>query len=222
MTTPVTTRRGVGRPRDAALQDRRREEILDQAATVFAEHGLAGTDVQWIADALRLSKGTIYHYFPSKRELFLAAVRRGVEQLRQHVDQCMRNTADPIDRIAAAVEQYLAFFAARRSLVELFLQERAEFKENHTPVYFEKRDQRKGPWRDLVAELIAAGRIRPMPVERVLNVLGDVLYGTMFTNHLSGRNQPFQEQAADIVDVIFNGVVTDGERLRRCRGVDVP
>ena len=47
-----------------------------------------------------------------------------------------------------------------------------------------------------------------MPVERVIDVLGDVLYGTMLTNHFAGREKPFEAQAQDILDVVFNGVLS--------------
>ena len=33
-----------------------------------------------------------------------------------------------------------------------------------------------------------------MPVERVIDVLGDLLYGTMFTNYFAGRDKHYREQ----------------------------
>ena len=51
-----------------------------------------------------------------------------------------------------------------------------------------------------------------MPLERVIDVLGDVLYGTMFTNHFAGRDKPFEAQAQDILDVVFNGILSEKER----------
>src|SRR4051794_29220948 len=103
-------KRGPGRPRDAALVERRREEILDTAAVVFARHGYPNTDVQFVADELGLAKGTIYRYFPSKQELFLAAVDRGVRLLWQTVDAAFDASADPLDQVAACVRAYLRYF----------------------------------------------------------------------------------------------------------------
>src|SRR6266576_1817616 len=85
-TTAVAPRNPRGRPKDAALQERRREQILEKATVVFAKHGYPNTDVQFVADPLGISKGTVYRYFPSKERLFLAAVKRGVERLKEHVD----------------------------------------------------------------------------------------------------------------------------------------
>jgi hypothetical protein len=54
-----------------------------------------------------------------------------------------------------------------------------------------------------------------MPVDRVTGVMGDLLYGTMFTNFLTGRRRPFEEQAADILDVMFIGILSDSEKKRQ-------
>jgi len=106
----LVAKRLPGRPPDEALQERRREAILKVAAQLFARHGFADTDVQWIADALSISKGTVYRYFPSKEKLFLAAVERGITRMRQHIDAARRGVTDRIDEIRAAVIAYLRFF----------------------------------------------------------------------------------------------------------------
>ena len=69
-------RKPRGRQRDAALSERRREEILDAAALAFAQRGFAGTEMQSIADAVGVSKGALYHYFPGKEAPDLPDDRR--------------------------------------------------------------------------------------------------------------------------------------------------
>lgn len=209
--SPALAKRG--RPRDEGLQERRREEILEKASTIFAKLGYPNTDVQFIADPLGISKGTIYRYFPSKEKLFLAAVERGVKRLQQHIDQAVAAEPDGLWQMAAAMRAYLAFFSRHPELAELFIQERAEFRDGHTPIYFALDDDCP-EWRTRLEELMDAGRIRRMPPERVMDVIGDLAHGTMFTNHLSGRKRPHEEQAAAILDIVFNGIVTGPERAR--------
>jgi AcrR family transcriptional regulator len=208
-------KRPPGRPKDEALLSRRREEILAAATQVFAGHGYPGTDVQVIADRLGVGKGTVYRYFPSKSALFLAAVDRGVRRLNERIEADTASLADPIDRIAQAVHSYLAFFAENRELVELFIQERAEFKDRKQPVYFEQQDASCGPWDDLICKLIAEGRLRHMPLNELRDVTGDLLYGTIFANHFARRSTPPRAQAEQILDLVFHGILTDRERKRR-------
>lgn len=64
----VPTRRG--RPRDPE----RLQRILAAAARQFHEHGLSGTSMDAIAAEAGVSKMTVYSHFPSKEDLFSAAV----------------------------------------------------------------------------------------------------------------------------------------------------
>jgi AcrR family transcriptional regulator len=203
-----------GRPADPDLCANRTEQILDAAMRLFAKHGYDGADTQLLADELGVGKGTLYRYFPSKKELFLAAADQVMRQMRDTIDDSIKDVADPLDRIAVAVRTYLRFFADHPDYVELLMQERARFKDRKEPTYFQHRKANIERWRLFYRELIAAGRIRQMPVERITDVFGGVLYGTMFTNYFIGNRKPIEEQAEDILDVVFRGILSDEERAR--------
>jgi AcrR family transcriptional regulator len=53
-------------------------DILKAAERRFVKHGTAKTNLEEIARDLRIAKSTIYHYFPSKEELFLAVVKKQI------------------------------------------------------------------------------------------------------------------------------------------------
>jgi AcrR family transcriptional regulator len=211
----VTLSKKPGRPSDDALRESRCEQILKVAAELFARHGYAGTDTQLLADKLGVGKGTIYRYFPSKEELFLAAADRVMRQLKIQVDGAIKDIADPLDQIAEAIRAYLAFFAEHPDYVELLMQERAQFKDRKESTYFQHAKNNVERWWDLYRDLIAQGRIRQMPVERITEVLSQLCYGTMFTNYFKGQRKPFAEQARDILDVVFHGILSDRERHAR-------
>ena len=198
-----------------AREVQRREQILDAATKLFAEHGYADTDTQLLADRLRVGKGTLYRYFPSKRELFLAAADRGMRRLCEYIDNGIAHIQDPPERIAQVVRLYLTFFADHPELCELLIHERALFKDRKKPTYIEYREANRERLRVLYRSYIAEGQIRDMPVDRMLDVLGDLLYGTMFTNYFSGRQKSVEEQTRDILDVVFHGILSDVGRQRR-------
>jgi AcrR family transcriptional regulator len=205
------------RPNADSLWETRQEQILEAAAKLFAKHGYAETDTQLLADELGVGKGTLYRYFPSKETLFLAAADRVMRQMRREIDASIAGIADPVDQIEVAIRAYLVFCAEHPEFIELLIQERAQFKDRKKPTYFEHREANVGRWLDLYRALIAEGRIRNMPVERILGVLSDLLYGTMITNYFAGRQKPIEEQARDILDVVYNGILTDSERQARGR-----
>jgi len=210
--TPV---RKPGRPANEAIRCQRQEEILDAAVQLFAEHGYSETATQALADLLQVGKGTLYRYFPTKRELFLAAVDRIMRKLQQAIDAALADVDEPFERIHAAVRCYLRFFAEHPEYVELLIQERAQFKDRIKPTYFVHRDARIGRWHDLFRTLIEAGRVRPVEVEKVTDAIGDMIYGTMFTNYFARRTQSPEQQAHDILDIALNGLLSESERKSR-------
>jgi nicotinamide riboside kinase len=102
--------------------------------------------------------------------------------------------------------------------VELFIQERAEFRDRPKAIYFEhgcdSKEDCKNEWRSSLVGAISKGRLRKIPPERIMAVTSDLLYGTMFTNHFAGRDKPFEEQARDIQDILFRGIFSDSERRK--------
>lgn len=210
----VSIPRKLGRPRDENLTSRRREEILHTVAHIFAQNGYTKTDLQVVADALQIGKGTIYRYFPSKRELFLAAVDRGMRFLLDTVDEAIKDISDSLERLAVAIRSYLNFFDQHPELAELLILERAEFKDRKKSTYFDYDDEVTPVWTVVFQDLIAEGRVRDVPVQRILDVIGNALYGTMFTNFFMGRNKSCEDQAQDIIDVVFFGILSDCEKTR--------
>jgi AcrR family transcriptional regulator len=200
-----------GRPRDEALASRRRGEILDAATRLFATLGYRRMDVQQLADQLGVGKGTVYRYFPTKEELFLAAVDRGVQGLIDHLHRRTETRGDPLERIQAGIEAYLEYFHAHPELPELFILERAEFKNRQKSLYFDRKEE-DDRWRAVIRDLQADGRLRDIGADAILDVMGDLLYGTMFTKFLSGRDKPLALQVRDIVDVVFHGLLGEEER----------
>jgi AcrR family transcriptional regulator len=212
---PKNPTRGPGL--DPEFTARRQERILEVATTLFAEHGFQGTDTQQLADALGVGKGTLYRYFANKEALFLAAVDRGMRLLQDHVNADVAGVEDPLAVIARATRAFLAYFDAHPELAELIIQERATFRDRKRPTYAAHRDANIGPWQDLTRSLIAAGRIRDVAISR-LDVVSDFLYGIVFTNHFAGRTKSFEEQATDVIDLMFCGILSDRERRRWARG----
>jgi AcrR family transcriptional regulator len=192
----------------------RREEILETATALFAEQGFSDAVTQALAERLGVGKGTIYRHFPSKRALFLAATDRVMRKLQECVSANVAGIEDGLVRIERGIATFLQFFADHPPFVELLIQERAYFKDRKRPTYFEHREINIQRWKQLYKNLMAAGRMREMPVEQISTVMSNVLYGIMVTNFFNGQPAPADVQAREILDVVFVGVLSDAERRR--------
>jgi hypothetical protein len=60
--------------------------------------------------------------------------------------------------------------------------------------------------------MIAEGTIREVPVERITDVVSDLLYGTIFTNHFAARQKSLTSQCEDVIDILFRGLLADKKR----------
>lgn len=203
----TSSARKVGRPVDPGLRAARRRQILDVAVELFASRGFSDTELDAVAERARIAKGTIYRYFRNKTTLFLATVDDGMQRLLASIEAARPREGDGLATLVAAIRAYLVFFDRNPGYVELFMQERAQFGDRKKPTYFAHRQQNIEPWRKLVRALIAERRVRSMPVDRVLDVIGDLLYGAMFTRRFAIRRQSVDEQLQDILDVVFHGIL---------------
>src|SRR5438309_2988167 len=70
--------------------EERRTEVLQAAVAEFALHGLHGTSTEMIAKRIGISQPYIFRLFPSKKDLFLAAI----DQCFDRVEAAFRNAAD--------------------------------------------------------------------------------------------------------------------------------
>lgn len=189
------------------------QAIVDAAARLFARHGYADCEMEQVAGDLKIAKGTLYLYFPGKAELFCACVDQGMREMQGAIRQAAEETCEPFEKISRAIRGYLEFFDAHPHYVELLIQERANFKSRKRPSYFEHRDANRGPWRTMYEQLIAEGRMRgDLPVERILDTIGNLLYGTMFTNFFAGRSVSIAEQHQALLAIVFRGILSDAER----------
>ncbi|GGG41892.1 TetR family transcriptional regulator [Caldovatus sediminis] len=60
-----------------------RDRILAVAQTLFAEQGYAATSTRAIAQGAGVNLAQVHYYFGSKRELYIAAYRRGAEPVTE-------------------------------------------------------------------------------------------------------------------------------------------
>ncbi len=61
--------------------DERREQLLRAGVELLRQRSHEDVSIEEIAEAAGVSKGLLYHYFPTKREFIVAAIERGQRQL---------------------------------------------------------------------------------------------------------------------------------------------
>jgi AcrR family transcriptional regulator len=87
----------------------RREQLLDVGAAMFAEKPYEDVFVEDIAARAQVSRALLYHYYPSKRDLYIAIFKRASNRLlaRTHPDPQL-----PLaEQLANGLEAHIQYFA---------------------------------------------------------------------------------------------------------------
>jgi AcrR family transcriptional regulator len=92
--------------------DERRRQLLERATDLFATHGYDELSMAKIARAAGVSKPLLYHYFPTKRQLFEAVLSQAAEQHLQRVDT--DSDLPPAEQLSGSLDAYLAWIEENR------------------------------------------------------------------------------------------------------------
>jgi AcrR family transcriptional regulator len=92
-------------PRRRLDPARRREQLLDAAVELAAGRDLTLLSVQDIAAYAGVSEGLLYHYFPTKDALLVAAVQRAADALTSALDGAAQGP--PMVALLAGLAAYL-------------------------------------------------------------------------------------------------------------------
>lgn len=82
--------------------------IARVALELFALKGFAATSVGQVARRAGVGKGTLYDYFDTKTELFVAAILEWMAQLEDGFEKQLADIDDPIERLNAFAEMSIA------------------------------------------------------------------------------------------------------------------
>jgi TetR/AcrR family transcriptional regulator, cholesterol catabolism regulator len=103
MSTPATAR-WEPTPR----WERRYREVLDAAATIFAEKSYAGASTRDIAERLGVRQASLYYYFPSKEAALAAICETGVEDFISNLREIIARPGATAEKLRAAIANHLA------------------------------------------------------------------------------------------------------------------
>jgi AcrR family transcriptional regulator len=110
----------VGTPAYTRLNvDERRRQLLERATALFATHGYDELSMAKLAREAGISKPLLYHYFPSKRDLFEAALAQAADEHLQRI--ATDDSLPPAAQLEAAVDAYLGWIEHNTGAYEKLL-----------------------------------------------------------------------------------------------------
>lgn len=109
-------RRGRGTEAEPRLRvrldvDERRAQLVELGLGEFGARTYDEVSIDQIAQMAGISKGLLYHYFPTKRAFYLACVREAAARLVARMGDVGADLA-PLERLQAGLDRYLEYVRA--------------------------------------------------------------------------------------------------------------
>jgi AcrR family transcriptional regulator len=214
----------VRRTKHEVVSEFRSNEILTAARKVFARKGFASATVDEIAEAANVAKGTLYLYFPSKREIYLAALRLGWARLNEETRRNVEAAPDPQAKLRAFIGTRVHYAEQNRDFISIF---HAEFGNLGPSCAYKKfktlyLEQARG-LEAMLEQAAAQGQIRPMRTDAAAFAVYEMTRG-LITQRLLGWSKGSAEQDIEFLfELIWSGMAplpaaADGGLIRETYG----
>ena len=156
----------------------RRDELLELAATMFAERGLRATTVRDIADAAGILSGSLYHHFASKEEMVDEVLRGFLDWLFARYQHIVDTQPNPLERFKGL---FMASFDAIEdwhAQVVIYQDEAKRLLSQPRFAYLEDLNRKQRQiWVDALQQGITEGYFRPdIDVDLVYRFIRDTTW----------------------------------------------
>jgi len=86
-----------------------RQEIIKTATRLFAKSGYQAVSIETLLEAVKISRGALYHHFSSKDAVFEAVLESVEQSLARDIIAASRGLVDPVEALRTGSAAWLRF-----------------------------------------------------------------------------------------------------------------
>ena len=195
----------LARTKKDVLQEFRTSELLSAARSVFSRKGFHNATIDDIAQEAGVAKGTVYLYFKSKQDIYLGALRDGIQTLLQE----MRAETD-VDGAAEAklrkiIAVKLAYFDKHREFFQIFQSELGRVEKTMSEckdLYFDQANIIEKVLRQGLKE----GRLQKINTKKTAFALADLTRGIAIQRIFGWSKTPLEDEVEFIFTLLWKGI----------------
>jgi AcrR family transcriptional regulator len=175
--------------------------ILEAASRVFAEHEFHEVLIDDVAEAAGIGKGTVYRYFETKDELYLATLAHGFETLHGAL-AASGGSASPAKRLEAIAREILAFSWHQRHFYMLLNRDEGRLRPQQAKIK-RNRERTVKLVQQALVDGIAAGEFRGLDPR----IGAELFLGMIRAANCFRRDGDTREALVrEIVDTLLHGI----------------
>ncbi|MCV7253961.1 TetR family transcriptional regulator KstR2 [Mycolicibacterium fluoranthenivorans] len=191
----------------------RRDELLELAATMFAERGLKATTVRDIADSAGILSGSLYHHFKSKEQMVEEVLRDFLDWLFAKYEQIAATEASPLERLKGLFLTSFEAIEHRHAQVVIYQDEAKRLSSLPQFAFVDKRNrEQRNMWLDLLNQGIADGSFRPdLDVDLVYRFIRDTTWVSVRW-YQPGGPLTAEEVGRQYLAIVLGGITKEGDQ----------
>lgn len=194
----------------------KRAELVRHAADVFARTGYHTTKMQDIATRADVGKGTLYEYFRTKEELFLAVYDAWMTEYENVVRNRVDAASDALAKVDAIRDSAVEFYQSRAAQAPLLLEFWAHALRTDNPAFLERirrtREFLSSLGAGITASLVQAGWFDDVDVDSFTTLEAGISDGIFLSWVLGGRSFPLAKAYTFRQSVIGLGLLSPTSR----------
>jgi len=169
-----------------------RNAILDAAERIFADCGFAGATIADIARAAEFSVGSIYNFFPGKRELAEAVMLRiATDRVQEVLERAMPVAGDPDRALQTLASLWVGHHAAHGAFLRMGMNHHRRMAKGGRPeppkVFRDLARRYRAACEAFFDEGLRRGFYRPLPAADLTMAFEGVCHECLFAWERDGR-----------------------------------
>jgi AcrR family transcriptional regulator len=198
-------------------QSRRR--ILDAARDVFFRDGFIAANLDEVAERAGVAKGTLYRYFESKADLYVAVLSENGREFTDKLDQAAQAVMTAPERVRRISSFYLEHWTRHRDYFQIFwaIDNQAVIGDLPIPVIDEVRrlwEQSLSILNDVLMRGVRDGELRECDTWELANILWILANGLIQSDATQVRREllrrPLESVYSSAIELVLRGLLTTG------------
>ncbi len=193
---------------------RRRQEILDTALPIFAAQGFHGTTMAQISQGSQYPLGTIYKYFPGKKEIYYDLVMEKIYELgRILVEISSKSDISASEKLKRSLFAKAMFYRTNSEFVRIYISERSNIDSVMMPKLNQKVNRRHEKmialFQAIFEEGIDSGEFKTFPAGEMAEVFADIAHSASWSSLFRGEEEAeLKKRLSTVFKIITQGIST--------------
>ncbi|MDD5241818.1 MAG: TetR/AcrR family transcriptional regulator [Sulfuricella sp.] len=197
-------------PKRRLSSEERQEEIIRVAMDLAAKNGVESVTTQDMADAMGLTQGAIFRHFPTKDDIWLAAISWVRHSLMSVVGTAAARSTNPLDALERMFHAHVSFIARHPAIPRMVFSDHLLRRDTRLKQLIQEIvTGYESKISDLLAQAKETGLARPdLDEASAATLFIGMIQGLVLQSNIFDGRRSLTAEAKKVFPVYLNGIRT--------------